>query len=161
MYDPDQPRQKKTYSKKEAKLKAADYCAYQERSQQEVRDKLYDYGLHQADVEEVISFLITEGFINEERFAKAYVRGKFHMKKWGRNKIAAGLKQHKISPYCLKKGWQEIDEEEYLKVLLELIEKKESSLKETNQFIRKKKIAQFAIQRGFESHLVWDELRKS
>ncbi|MEM9858982.1 MAG: regulatory protein RecX [Bacteroidota bacterium] len=160
MYDPDQPKKKKVFSKKEAKLKAADYCAYQERSQQEVRDKLYDYGLHRAEVEEVISLLITEGFINEERFAKAYVRGKFRLKKWGRNKIAAGLKQHKISPYCLKKGWEEIDEAEYLKVLLELIEKKDRSLKEKNQFIRKRKVAQFAIQRGFEPQLVWDQLRR-
>ncbi|MEM6361626.1 MAG: regulatory protein RecX [Bacteroidota bacterium] len=156
----DQPKKKKFYSKQEAKLKAADYCAYQERSQQEVRDKLYGYGLHKEDVEEVISLLITEGFINEERFAKAYVRGKFQLKKWGRNKIAEGLKQHKISAYCLKKGWQEIDEKEYRTILLSLINKKDASLKETNEYIRKRKIAQFVIQRGFEPSLVWDELRK-
>ena len=159
MYNRDQAREKKSYSKQEAKLKAADYCAYQERSQQQVRDKLYEYGLHKAEVEEVISVLITEGFINEERFAKAFIRGKFRLKKWGRNKIAEALKPHKISDYCLRKGWQEINEEEYQNVLLELIRKKNSSLKETNHYIRNRKISQHVIQRGFEPALVWDILR--
>ncbi|MEM7109092.1 MAG: regulatory protein RecX [Bacteroidota bacterium] len=158
-YNSERPKKEKKYAKEEAKLKAADFCAYQERSQQEVRDKLYDYGLHQEDVEEVISLLITEGFVNEERFARAYIRGKFRLKKWGKIKIANGLIPHKISDYCLKKGWEEIDEEEYHQVLINLIDKKNSSLKETSLLIKKRKIAQYAIQKGFEPSLVWDYIR--
>ncbi|MEM6525439.1 MAG: regulatory protein RecX [Bacteroidota bacterium] len=159
MYDPDRPKKKKTYSKQDAKLKAADFCAYQERSQQEVRDKLYDYGLYQEEVEEIISILITEGFINEERFARAYIRGKFRIKKWGKNKIAQGLARHKITDYCMKKGWEEIDENEYQEVLLALMAKKNDTLKESNHYIRKRKVAEYAIQRGFEPTLVWDIIR--
>lgn len=92
MFDEQSSRSKKHLSPPEAKLKAARFCAYQERSQQEVRDKLYEYGLHYNDVEELLSELIVEGFINEERFARAYVRGKFKMKKWGRHKILQGFK---------------------------------------------------------------------
>ncbi len=83
-----QPR--KRLDPKTAKLKAADFCAYQERSQQEVRDKLYTYGLHEEEVEEVITELIIDGFISEERFAKAYAGGKFRIKGWGRRKIIQG-----------------------------------------------------------------------
>ena len=89
---PEENRKSKTYTPKEAKLKAADYCSYQERSQQEVRNKLYTYGLHKDDVEDILTDLVLEGFINEERFSTAYVGGKFRMKKWGRLKIIQGLK---------------------------------------------------------------------
>ena len=86
---------KKFYSKEEAYRKALDYCAYQERCHQEVRDKLYYWGLHSEDVEALISQLISEGFLNEERFAKAYAGGKFRIKNWGRNKIKKELKHRK------------------------------------------------------------------
>ncbi|MEQ8925876.1 MAG: RecX family transcriptional regulator, partial [Fulvivirga sp.] len=99
MFSNDYEKPKKKLSPKEAKLKAADYCAYQERSQQQVRDKLYTYGLYSEDVERILSELITENFINEERFAIAYAGGKFRVKKWGRNKILQGLNQHRVSNY--------------------------------------------------------------
>ncbi len=150
---------KKNFSRKEAKIKAADFCAYQERSQQEVRDKLYSYGLHQHDVEEVLSELITENFINEERFAKAYAGGKFRIKNWGRIKIVQGLKQHRISDYCIKKGLQEIDEDDYMATLQKILDKKANSLNNPYAPLNLKKIAAYALQKGYESHLIWTLLK--
>ena len=144
---------------KEAKLRTANYCAYQERTQQQVRDKLYSYGLYRDEVEEVLSELITENFINEERFAKAYAGGKFRVKKWGKIKILRGLQQHNISPYCIKKGMQEIDEDEYIETLQVLLEKKNSLLTETNDFKRKAKLANYAAGKGYEPSLIWDLIK--
>ena len=126
-YYSDESKKRKRLEPKEAKLKAADYCAYQERSQQEVRDKLYSYGLHQDEVEDVLADLIVDGFISEERFARAYVGGKFRMKGWGRRKILQGLQQHRISEYCIKKGLEEIDAEAYYQTLRKHAEKKPPS----------------------------------
>ncbi len=159
MFADDNHKSKKFLSAKDAKLKAGDYCAYQERSQQEVRNKLYQYGLHQNEVEQVISELITEGFINEERFARAYVGGKFRIKKWGRIKIIQGLKQHRISDYCIKKGLLEIDEEDYLSTLRNLIEKKRENISSSSAPIMNKKLAAFMLQKGYESNLIWEFLR--
>lgn len=159
MYSEEFQKPQKKLGSKEAKLKAADYCAYQERSQQEVRDKLYSYGLHKNDVEEIISDLITENFINEERFAIAYVGGKFRIKKWGRIKIMQGLMQHKISTYCIKKGMAEIDEEIYISTLVQILERKKSALNIKETFILNQKVAQFAIQKGYEPALVWELLK--
>ena len=147
--------------KNEAKLKAARYCAYQERSQKEVRNKLYDLGLYREEVEEVISELISENFINEERFAKAYAGGKFRIKKWGRTKITQGLKQHDISEYCIKKGLGEITEEDYHTTLSEVINRKSNQVLESNAFVKNNKIAKHVISRGFEPDLVWKILKRS
>jgi len=157
--DYDQPKKKKRFEPKEAKLKAADYCAYQERSQQQVRDKLYDYGLHVDEVEDVLSDLIVEGFINEERFAKAYVGGKFRIKKWGKHKIIQGLKQHKISEYCIKKGLEEIESQDYIDTLTILLNKKGNSIKGSNDYDRRNKLARYAVGRGFETTLIWEVIQ--
>lgn len=157
--DFDQPRKKKQYSPKEAKLKAAGFCAYQERSQQQVRNRLYHYGLHFGEVEEVLSDLIVEGFLNEERFAKAYVSGKFRMKQWGRHKILQGLKQHKISEYCIKMGLKEIDEYDYRDVLVSLLVKKATFIKASNDHDRRNKIARYAVSRGYETSLIWEVIQ--
>jgi regulatory protein len=146
--------------KKEAKVKAAAYCAYQERTQQEVRDKLYSYGLYGNEVEEVIADLIAENFINEERFAKAYAGGKFRMKKWGRKKIRHGLLQHGISDYCIRVGLEEISDEDYGRTLESLIDKKWSSIMEDDDYKRKNKVAVYVIGKGYEPDLVWDFLKK-
>lgn len=152
---------KKKHSYKEAKLKAADYCAFQERSQQEVRDKLYSYGLHQDQVEELLSELITENFINEERFAIAYAGGKFRMKSWGRIKIMQGLKQHRVSEYCIKNAFKEIDEDEYLRTIDKLIATKKLYASTKTDFTQNQKIARYLMQKGFEPALVWDQLKKA
>jgi regulatory protein len=135
------------------------YCAYQDRSQQEVRDKLYTYGLHRKEVEQIIAHLITENFLNEERFAIAYAGGKFRMKQWGRIKIKTALKQKKISDYCIRIALKQISEKDYRKTLDKLIEEKAKSVKEENPLKKKYKVAQYAISRGFEPEMVWEKLR--
>lgn len=145
---------------KSALLKAADYCAYQERSQQQVRNKLYDYGLDQNEVEEALSELIVQGFINEERFAKAYAGGKFRMKAWGKRKIEQGLKQHKISDYCIRKGLQEIEPEDYWQKLVELADKKLDKIMDTSEYIKRGKTTQYLIGRGFESDLIREAIEE-
>lgn len=158
--DYSQEPQKKTLTPGQAKVKIAAFCAYQERSQQEVRDKLYGYGLYQDEVEELISIMITENFLNEERFAEAYVRDKFHLKKWGRLKIEQGLKQHQLSPNCIKLGMREIDAEAYWNTLVELTEKKWATTRESDDFKKKAKIHRFLISRGFEYDLVSNALQE-
>lgn len=150
---------KRPLTLKEATLKAADFCAYQERTQQQVRDKLYDYGLRSDEVEEALGDLITEGFVNEERYALAYAGGKFRMKKWGRLKILQGLKTAKISEYCINRAMLEIDEDVYESTLRELLEKKKSTVSGANQFIVSKKLANYAMQKGYEAELVWNVIR--
>lgn len=147
-------RKRKRLEPKVAKLKAADFCAYQERSQQEVRDKLYLYGLHENEVEEILSDLIVEGFINEERFAKAYAGGKFRMKGWGKRKIVQGLKQHRISDYCISKGLKEIDDEAYWAMLKKHGQKKLTSLKGQSDYVVKGKLSQHLMMKGFDGDLV-------
>ena len=152
---------KKKYTPKEAKQKIAKYCAYQERCHQEVRDKLYSFGLVPDDVELIIYELIQQNFINEERFAIAYARGKFTYKKWGRIKIRMELKRRKISDYCVKKGMKEIDGETYYEVLNELLEKKINSLKAIKGYQKNYKAAQFLITKGYESDLVWSAIKEN
>jgi regulatory protein len=148
-------KKKKIYDKKSAKAKAENYCAYQERSQQEVRDKLYEWGLHSKEVEEVISELIVDNYLNEERFAIAYALGKFRIKKWGKVKIKQGLKLKKVSDYCIKKAMNAIDPDDYEQTLKEVIAKKNTLTNEKNEFKRKSQLAAYAISRGFESELVY------
>jgi regulatory protein len=135
------------------------YCAYQERSQQEVRDKLYSLGLHRREVEQMISQLVTENYLNEERFAIAYAGGKFRMKQWGKNKIKAALKQKKVSDYCIRKALNEINDKDYRKALDKLISEKTKTVKEENPLKKKYKVAQYIISRGFEAEMVWEKLR--
>jgi regulatory protein len=137
------------------------YCAFQERSHQQVRDKLYDAGLHSEQVEELISMLITENFLNEERFAKAYARGKFRMNGWGRIKIVQGLKQHRVHPNGIKAAMAEIDADDYIQALRTLIQQKKSVLKEKHPLRRRYALMRFAAQRGFENDLINEVLGES
>ena len=145
-------------TQKQAIEKMMKFCAYQDRCQFEVQQKLYGTGLTQDEIDHVVIELIAQGFINEERFAKSFVRGKFRIKKWGRVKIRLALKQKQISDFCIKKGFKEIDEAEYLTVLESEIDKKGRSLSEPNEFVKKQKIARYVISRGFEPELVWEIL---
>jgi len=138
--------------------KAKHYCAYQERCHSEVRDKLYSFGLHRNETEPLLTQLIEEGFLNEERFAIAYAGGKFRMKGWGINKIINALKRKNVSAYCINKALKQISPAEYKKTLLKIIEKKSKSVKETDPYKRKYKLAQFAIGKGYEPEQVWEVL---
>ncbi len=146
----------KVHTLKTALDKLRKYCAYQERTQQEVRDKFYELGLHQKEVELGISLLIEEGFINEERFAIAFAGGRFRIKQWGKNKIKAELRLRKISEYCIRIALSKIDEKDYMKALEKVIIQKSKSTKGINEAQKKYKVAKYVISRGFESDLVWD-----
>ena len=146
-------------TQKEALQKMAKYCAYQERCQSEVRQKLKSFSLCEEEIESIICELIDQNFLNEERFAKAFVRGKFNQKDWGKNKIKQHLFQKEISAYCIKKGLEEINESDYLNKLERLAYKKRRTLKFSNQFNLNQKVARYLIGKGFESDLVWDYLR--
>jgi regulatory protein len=143
-----------------ALLKIQKWCAYQERCQQEVRDKLYEYGLWADAVEELISKLISDKFIDEERFAKTYVRGKFNIKKWGRVKIKQHLKQKRISDYSIKKAMMEIDGDNYYKTLKKVLVQKRKTTNESNPIKLKFKLATYAMSRGFEQDLIFDALKE-
>jgi regulatory protein len=141
-----------------ALIKAESWCAYQERSQQEVRDKLYTYGLHEAEVEELISELISTNFLNEERFAMAYVSGKVNIKKWGRIKVKQGLKLKKVPEKIIVKALKSIDDEKYLTNLIATAEKKSSSITEKDAIKKKFKLVTYLQSKGFETDLIFDVL---
>lgn len=152
---------KKILDKRTALAKVEHYCAYQERSQQEVRNKLYDYGLRSAEVEELISELIQSNFLNEERFARAYALGKFRMKQWGRIKIKMGLKAKKVSDKLIIKALKELDADDYLETLSTVLARKAAQIHERDSFKRKNKLVQYGLMRGYENDLIFDVLKSS
>ncbi len=144
---------------KTALVKAESWCAYQERSQQEVRNKLYDWGLYPDEVEQLISELITTNFLNEERFAMAYVSGKVNIKKWGKIKIKQGLKLKKVPDKLIQKALNSIDGEKYISNLQATLQKKENILTEKNPMKRKYKLVSYLQSKGFENDLIFDVLK--
>ncbi len=151
---------KKTYSPEEARVKIHRYCAYQERCHQDVRIRLFQYGLTEAFVDELIADLITNGFLNEERFARTFAGGKFRIKKWGRLKIIQALEARGLSAHCIKAGLTEIDEDEYAQTLEGLLEKRRGDLVAPNIFVLRDRLSKYAIQRGFEPNIVWTLLKE-
>ncbi len=141
-----------------ALIKMQSWCAYQERCQQDARNKLYELGLWTEAVENIIVKLIEENFLNEERFATSFARGKFVIKKWGRIKIKQELKQKRVGDYCLKKAMQQIDESEYINTLKKLIESKRKLIKEPNKIKLQYKLMNYALSKGYEKDLVFDVL---
>jgi regulatory protein len=148
----------KSLTPQQAKEKVERYCAYQERSHQEVKNKLYTFGLYRDEVEEILSNLITDGYLNEERFAKAFAGGKFRMKKWGRIKITHALEGKGVSPNCIRIGLSEIDEVDYLNALRILLEEKLSLLEEGSVYVVRDRLSKFAIHKGYEADLVWRQI---
>ena len=139
--------------------KAKHYCAYQERCHSEVRDKLYSFKLHKNEVEQLLTQLIEEDFLNEERFAIAYTGGHFRTKHWGKEKIKYTLKQKQVSEYCIRKALASIPTADYNKTFFSVADKKLSTLKsEKNIFTKKRKLKDFLQQRGFELKLINDYL---
>ena len=155
----DSPKTIKITDEKVALAKAEHFCAYQERAQQEVRDKLYEWGLWPDAIENIIVNLIGGNFLNEERFAKAYVQGKFKQKNWGRIKIKQGLKLKKIPDALLKKALATIDADEYMATIAKVLQKKAALLKKKDPYKRRYKLQQYAVGRGFEGDMVNDVLK--
>lgn len=144
----------------EARLtKARRYCDVQERCHQQVRDKLYAWGLHQEEVEQVIGQLIGEGFLNEQRFAEGYAVSKFRQKGWGRVKIREALRLKKVSPPCIKNGLMAIDDEEYIAHLGRAVEKLRPKAKGRNEWEREQRMKRYLMGRGFEPDLITDAMK--
>lgn len=138
------------------------YCAYQERCQKEVRDKLFAYGLTSDEIEDIISSLISENYLNEERFAIHFAGGKFRMNHWGKQRIERELKNRQLSSYCIQKALAQIPDEDYEQSFRKLAEKKKLSLKsEKNIFIKKRKIRDFLISKGFSNEMILSFLNES
>ena len=140
---------------KDALQKAASFCAYQERTQQEVRDRLKEWSVWGDDAEEVIAELITQNYLNEERFAKSFAGGKFRVKGWGKRKIQQHLKQRGISGYNLDQAMKEIEPNDYRQTLADLLDKKRRSLHDDNPLVIKQKLVRYAMSRGYESDLIF------
>ena len=140
--------------------KAASYCAYQERTQDEVKQRLKKWNVWGDEADELIAELISMNYLSEERFAKTYAGGKFRIKNWGRMKIKQELQRRGLSTYSIEKGMSEIEDKAYVEGLRVLLEKKKALLSktETDQFKLKNKLARFALGKGYESELVWKEL---
>ena len=150
----------KVYTVKEATERIQSYCAIQDRCQWEVEKKMKEWGISDEIIENILTDLILDKFVDEERFSESFCRGKFRIKRWGKVKIKNELKIKKISNNCIDKGLLQIEKKEYMKVLKDLYLKKRDSLKDTNQFIRKGKIAKHLQQKGFESKLIWELINK-
>jgi regulatory protein len=143
---------------KDALRKAAMFCAYQERTQQEVRDRLKEWDVVADDAEEVIAELIQQNYLNEERFAKSFAGGKFRVKSWGKRKIKQHLQQRGITGYNLDQAMKEIAPDDYRNTLTDLLDKKRRSLRDDNPLVIKQKLVRFALSKGYESDLIFSVL---
>lgn len=150
---------KRVYKISEAKSRIINYCASQDRCQWDVRKKLTEWGLMESTKDMLMEELINEAFVDEERYARSFCRGKFKIKKWGKRKIVFELKKKRISAVCIQKGMEEIDEKEYLLQLEMQAEKKNKVIKDNNHFSRKRKLAKYLIDKGYESDLVWEKIK--
>ena len=148
----------KTYTKDQALQKIKQYCAYQERSHFETKEKLYSFGLHKTDVELLLSNLIEEDYLNEERYATLFAGGHFRSKKWGRIKINAALQQKRVSAYNIRKGLTVIDETAYRKCLLQLALVKWKAVKSEQWMNRLAKTTSYLLQKGYEANLIQDTI---
>ncbi|MFY8035888.1 MAG: regulatory protein RecX, partial [Cyclobacteriaceae bacterium] len=160
VFDEESSKRKIRLTPTVAFAKIQQYCAYQERSHKEVKNKLFEYGLYSSEVDDLISKLIVEGFLNEERFAKAFAGGKFRIKKWGRLKIQQELEMQGLTKRCVAIGLKEIVASDYRKTLKSLIQKKSAQTSEQNPFKRKNLIARYVISKGYEPELVWGILKE-
>ena len=153
---------KKYISREEALRRMQRYCAYQDRCHLETRRKLLDLGVYGQDLEEILLALIEEKFLDEERFARSFARGKFQIKGWGRIRITSELKQRQISPYCLRKAMEEIDPEGYLQKLEQQLRTRAEQYNNgsSNAFETRQHLAQYAIRKGYEPEIVWETLKK-
>ena len=152
--------QQKNFTPNQSLPKIKQFCAYQERCHSEVKEKLYSYGLNKNEVEEIISKLIEDNYLNEERFAIHFAGGKFRIKQWGRVKIKYELKKKQVSEYCIRKALSAINDKDYIHTLERLAEIKIKTLqKEKNIFIKKRKLQDHLRMKGYENDLVNEQLK--
>jgi Uncharacterized protein conserved in bacteria len=145
---------KQKLTPQQALQKVRHFCAYQERCHADVKEKLYSFGLHKNEVEQILSQLIEENYLNEERFAAEFTHGKFTNNQWGKIKIEFALKQKKISSYNIKKSLKFITDEDYEKTLFKLASAKWAMLKHEQYLNRLAKTKNYLLQKGFEVSLI-------
>jgi len=150
----------KSYTVEEATRALEHFCAYQERCHKEVKKKLTDLRMIPEAQDQITLHLLQHNFLNEERFSKAFARGKFKVKKWGKIKIVNELKFKNISPYNIKTALKEIETKEYYSTLLKTAEKKLQLIKETNSYKKKTKLYTYLQSKGFESNLISEVLNE-
>jgi len=151
---------RKSYTLEQALSKLQKYCTYQDRCHIEVERKLTEMRMIPQAKEQIIMSLIEDDYLNEERFALAFVKGKFRIKKWGRIRLKAELKKRKISKYLIKSALEQISEKDYLFTFEELANRKANSIKADSILLKKKKLADYLIYRGWESNLVYKKLNQ-
>ncbi len=151
---------KKVFTVEEIKRKIEQYCVYQDRCHKEVEAKLREYQLIPQARELVLLHLFEHNFLNEERFSKSFARGKFRIKKWGKERIVRELKLRDIASANIKIALKEIEEEDYISTLNELVEKKNLSIKESNIYKRKKKLFDYLKYRGYETDLIMEVINE-
>ena len=147
---------RKRLTKEQALQKLRFYCRYQQRCQSDIKQKLFELGVNEKDHDELIGELIKENCLNEERFAVAFVSGRFKMKQWGRKKIQKGLKEKRVSDEIAEKALGQINQKEYIAILNKLAKEKYALLKHEQHLIRKKKTMDYLMQKGYEVDLIRD-----
>lgn len=150
----------KSYTFLEIKQKLVNYCVYQDRCHQEVERKMWDYLLVPEAKEEILLYLMRENYLNEERFTRSYIRGKFYMKSWGRNKIRNHLKFKGVPEKLINSCFDEIDDEDYYRTLSKLFEQYHSKLKGQTEYQKKSKTIQYLLGKGFEYEEVLEVLKE-
>jgi regulatory protein len=148
-------KEEKYFSIEQIKRKLERYCAYQDRCHKEIETKLREFILIEEANNQIILHLLEHDFLNEERFSKSFARGKFRIKKWGKQRIIRELKQRDISAYNIKTALKEIDEDAYLMTVLEITEKRNRLINESDFYKRKKKLSDFLLRKGYEYDLIF------
>lgn len=152
--------QNKVFTVDEIKRKLEQYCVYQDRCHKEVEQKMREYNLIPEAKEMILLSLLQDNFLNEERFAKSFARGKFRIKHWGKQRIVRELKFRDISSYNIKTALKEIDEQEYLKTIYSITEKRNEAISEPNIYKRKRKLIDFLMRKGYENELIYKTVDK-
>lgn len=147
--------QNKVFTVDEIKRKLEQYCVYQDRCHKEVEQKMREYNLIPEAKEMILLSLLQDNFLNEERFAKSFARGKFRIKHWGKQRIVRELKFRDISSYNIKTALKEIDEQDYLKTIYSITEKRNEAISEPNIYKRKRKLIDFLMRKGYENELIY------
>ncbi|MAV05249.1 MAG: recombinase RecX [Flavobacteriaceae bacterium] len=145
---------------KEIEGKLQYYCSYQDRCHKEVKAKLKSFKISSDELNEIVSNLIKDNYLNESRFSKSFVRGKFNIKNWGKVRIVNELKLRNISIYNINLGLKEIDDQDYINKLEDIFNKKLSSLSNLNSNLKKKKIISYLLYRGWESNLIYSKVNE-
>ena len=149
---------KNSYTVDEATKKLEGYCAYQDRCHKEVISKLRTMNMIPEAIDVVVGHLIKENYLNEERFARSFARGKFNIKKWGKNRIENELKYREISKFNIRLAMEEIDSKEYIKTINALAKKRLAEIREKDLQKRRKKLADYLLYRGWESGMVYEKV---